>query len=278
VRGDHDLNEVKLARLTGAGELVMAGDAAVTEISGAPPGSAGPVGLGNVRVLGDLEVRSLRDAVAGANVEGHHLRGVDAERDLGGVEWVDLRVAAAGNPCPRCGEGAFERFAGIEVGHVVFLGTKYSEPMGCTFLGDDGQLRPMVMGCYGIGITRTVAAVIEQNHDDDGIVWPWPLAPFHVHLVSLDPGKPEVAEAAASVEAALESAGFEVLHDDREGVSPGVKFKDADLLGMPLRVTVGARGLKEGVVELRERRSKELIKLAPDALVEAATAARDRLA
>jgi threonyl-tRNA synthetase len=155
---------------------------------------------------------------------------------------------------------------------------KYSAAMGCVFLDEHAKEHPMVMGCYGIGITRTVAAVVEQNHDDDGIVWPWPIAPFHVHLVSLDPGKAEVAEAAASIETALEAAGFDILHDDREGVSPGVKFKDADLLGMPLRVTVGARGLKEGVVELRERRSKELIKLAPDALVEAATAARDRLA
>src|SRR5262249_1002415 len=135
--------------------------------------------------------------------------------------------------------------------------------------------QPMVMGCYGIGITRTIAAVIEQNYDADGIIWPWPVAPYQVHLVSLDSAKPEIAEVAAKVERDLESSGFEGLHDDRGGLRPGVKFKDADLLGMPLRLTVGAKGLKDGIVELRDRRSKQVEKVKPEGVVSAVTAARE---
>jgi prolyl-tRNA synthetase len=145
------------------------------------------------------------------------------------------------------------------------------------FLDEAGAERPMVMGCYGIGITRTVAAVVEQNYDADGIIWPWPVAPYHVQLVSLDSNKPEIAAVATRAESDLEAAGFEVLHDDREGLSPGVKFKDADLIGMPLRLTVGAKGLKDGIVELRDRRSKEVVKVKPEEVVAAVSAARDRL-
>jgi prolyl-tRNA synthetase len=163
------------------------------------------------------------------------------------------------------------------VGQVFKLGTKYSVAMNCVFLDEAGAERPMVMGCYGIGVTRTIAAVIEQNYDTDGIIWPWPVAPYHVHLVSLDSAKPEISSVANRLETELEGAGFEVLHDDREGLSPGVKFKDADLLGMPLRLTVGAKGLKDGVVELRDRRTKEVVKVKPDEVVAAVTAARERI-
>jgi prolyl-tRNA synthetase len=149
--------------------------------------------------------------------------------------------------------------------------------MGCTFLDENGKDQPMVMGCYGIGITRTVAAAIEQNYDDDGIVWPWPIAPFQVHLLNLDPANAEVSQVANELEASLEQAGFEVLHDEREGLSPGAKFKDADLLGFPLRVMVGSKGLKDGVVELKERRTKALSKLAPGAVVAAVSEAKARI-
>jgi prolyl-tRNA synthetase len=141
--------------------------------------------------------------------------------------------------------------------------------MGCNYLDEGGASKPMVMGCYGIGITRTVAAVIEQGNDADGIIWPWPVAPFHIHLLSLDAGKPDVAAAAERAELDLEAAGFEVLHDDRDGLSPGVKFKDADLLGMPLRVVVGTKGLKDGSVELKDRRTKKMEKVPVDQLVAA---------
>jgi prolyl-tRNA synthetase len=183
-------------------------------------------------------------------------------------------MANAGDPCVRCGKGTYEAFRGIEVGQVFKLGTKYSEAMRCVFLDEAGAERPMVMGCYGIGITRTIAAVIEQNFDGDGVIWPWPVAPYHVHLVTLDANKPEIAEVANELERQLEAAGLEVLHDDRDGLSPGVKFKDADLLGMPLRLVVGAKGLKEGIVELRNRRTKEVQKVKPGEVLAAVLVAR----
>jgi prolyl-tRNA synthetase len=150
--------------------------------------------------------------------------------------------------------------------------------MRCVFLDEAGAERPMVMGCYGIGVTRTIAAVVEQNYDADGIIWPWAVAPYHVHLASLDSNKPDIAGVANQAERDLEAAGVEVLHDDRNGLSPGVKFKDADLLGMPLRLTVGAKGLKDGIVELRDRRTKEVVKVKPEQVVSAVAAARARLA
>jgi prolyl-tRNA synthetase len=278
IRSDHEPNPVKLKNLLGAAALDLVPLEEAERIAGAPSGFIGPIGL-DVPVYVDRSLEGAFNLTCGANHAGDHYFGFRPDRDLPTLQgFHDLRMAAEGDACVRCDGGRYEAFRGIEVGQVFKLGTKYSQAMHCVFIDEHATEHPMVMGCYGIGITRTVAAVIEQNHDADGIVWPWPLAPFHVHLVSLDPGKPEVAEAAAAVEAALVGAGFEVLHDDRDGISPGVKFKDADLLGMPLRVTVGARGLKEGVVELRERRSKEMTKVAPDALVAAAEAVRARLA
>src|SRR5262249_27054568 len=173
-----------------------------------------------------------------------------------GVELADLRVATAGDPCPRCGVGVFERFAGIEVGHVFFLGTKYSTPMGATFLGDDGQLRPMVIGCYRTGITRPPAAAIEQNNDADGIIWPMSLAPYQVELLTLQAKDAEVSAAAERLYGELTAAGIEVLYDDRDE-RPGAKFKDADLIGIPLRLAVGKKSLADGKVELKPRRAKQ---------------------
>jgi prolyl-tRNA synthetase len=254
VRGDHDVNEVKLRKLVGATDVVLAGDAAVFEITGAPVGFAGPYGLKpGARVVGDLEVQIMSGAATGANERDQHYVGLDVARDLTGVEWADIRVAAAGDPCPRCGEGVFERFAGIEVGHVFFLGTKYSAPMECSFLGEDGKLKPMVMGCYGIGITRVAASAIEQNHDADGIIWPMSLAPYHVELLTLQAKDAEVVAAAEAIYKQLRDAGIEVLFDDRDE-RPGAKFKDADLIGIPLRLAVGKKSLAEGKVELKGRR------------------------
>ncbi len=254
VRGDHDVNEIKLKKLLGATEIFMATDAVVYETTRAPVGFAGPHGLPvGTRIVGDLEVQTLADAATGANERDQHYVGLDVERDVKGAEWADIRVAAAGDLCPRCGEGVFERFAGIEVGHVFFLGTKYSAPMECTFLGDDGKLRPMVMGCYGIGITRVAAAAIEQNHDNDGIAWPMSIAPYHVELLTLQPKDPDVVAAAEKIYAELRAAGIEVLFDDRDE-RPGAKFKDADLIGIPLRLAVGKKSLAEGKVELKGRR------------------------
>jgi prolyl-tRNA synthetase len=241
----------------------------------------GPVGLKDVKILVDRSLEGAANLTCGANRTDYHHFGLDPARDLPGCVYLDLRMANEGDACPRCAAagraGHYQAFRGIEVGQVFKLGLKYSKSMGCTFLDKDGKEQPMVMGCYGIGITRTVAAVIEQNYDADGIIWPWPVAPFHVHLLNLDPGNAEVSAVANQAEKDLESAGFEVLHDDREGLSPGAKFKDADLLGFPLRLMVGTKGLKDGVVELRDRRSKEVRKMAPGAVVDEVRAAHARL-
>ncbi len=281
LRGDHEVNPVKVKNFLGAAEIELMPLDEAEAFTGAKSGFMGPVGLKDVKILVDRSLEGAVNLTCGANRTDHHHFGLDPARDLPGCAYADLRMAAEGDACPRCAvagrSGRYQAFRGIEVGQVFKLGLKYSKSMGCTFLDKDGKEQPMVMGCYGIGVTRTVAAVIEQNYDADGIVWPWPVAPYHVHILNLDPANPEVAAVAAQAERDLEAAGFEVLHDEREGLSPGAKFKDADLLGFPLRLTVGAKGLKDGVVELRDRRSKEVQKLPPAAVVAEVQNARTRL-
>jgi prolyl-tRNA synthetase len=256
VRGDHDVNEIKLRKLLGVAEVVMASDAAAKEITGAPVGFVGPVGAkAGLRIVGDLDVKNIRDGVTGANEVDQHVTGVSAARDLAGVEWADLRVAAAGDGCPRCGKGTFTLFLGIEVGHVFYLGTKYSQPMGCTYLDVAGKEQVMEMGCYGIGVTRVAAAAIEQNHDQDGIIWPMSIAPYQVALLTLQQNDAAVVAAADKLYAELTAAGIEVIYDDRDE-RPGAKFKDADLIGVPLRVAVGQKSLAEGKLELKPRSAK----------------------
>jgi len=269
LRSDHEPNLVKLKNLTGADSIELTPIAEAEKRAGAPSGFIGPVDL-DVPVYVDRSLEGAFNLTCGANKEGYHHFGFKPDRDLRQFKgFHDLRMAAEGDRCTRCGTGKYQSFRGIEVGQVFKLGTKYSTAMGCNYLDEGGGSKPMVMGCYGIGITRTVAAVIEQGNDADGIIWPWPVAPFHIHLLSLDAGKPDVAAVAERAERDLEAAGFEVLHDDRDGLSPGVKFKDADLLGMPLRVVVGAKGLKYGTVELKDRRTKKMEKVPFDQLVAA---------
>ncbi len=255
LRGDRELNAIKLANLLGVDWALMAEDAVVQKTTGAPAGFAGPVGL-KVRIIADNEVRAMADFVVGGNAVDLHVTGVNHGRDFRVDRFADLRQAEAGDPCPRCAGGRLESWRGIEVGHVFKLGTKYSEAMEATVLDAEGQARTLVMGCYGIGVGRTVAASIEQNHDENGIVWPMPLAPFQVIVTLVNPNDAEVREAGESLYRELLAAGVEVLLDDRDE-RPGSKFKDADLLGIPLRVNVGARGLKEQAFELQERRSGE---------------------
>jgi prolyl-tRNA synthetase len=269
LRSDHEPNLVKLKNLTGADFIELTPIAEAEKRAGAPSGFIGPVEF-DVPVYVDRSLDGAFNLTCGANKEGYHHFGFKPDRDLKQFKgFHDLRVATEGDRCTRCATGKYQSFRGIEVGQVFKLGTKYSTAMGCNYLDEGGGSKPMVMGCYGIGITRTVAAVIEQGHDADGIIWPWSVAPFHIHLLSLDAGKPDVAAAAERAELDLEAAGFEVLHDDREGLSPGVKFKDADLLGMPLRVVVGTKGLKDGTVELKDRRTKKMEKVPVDQLVAA---------
>ena len=255
VRGDHEASATKVQAALGGEPVALADEQAVERATGAPVGFAGPVGL-TVRMLADAALRGVRGAVAGANRADEHVVNVDQARDLPELVFADLRQARSGDACPRCDGGAFAEHRGIEVGQVFYLGTKYSEAMGATFLGADGRQRPIVMGCYGIGITRTVAAAIEQHHDDAGIVWPAPLAPYGVHVVPVSVEDARLRETAEQLAASLDAAGVDALLDDRDE-RPGVKFKDADLIGLPVRVTVGPRALARGCVELKTRTARE---------------------
>ena len=256
IRGDREVNEVKLLNHLGVLHLALASDAEVERATGAPTGYAGPVGLADgVRLIADPSVRELCGFVCGANEGDMHYRGTVWERDATPDEWVDVLLVDAGDPCPRC-DGTLELFRGIEVGHIFKLGCKYSEKLSCNFLDENGADKPMTMGCYGLGIGRTVAAAIEQNHDKDGIIWPLPLAPFQVLVIALNPQVDAVREAADGFYRELSEQGVEVLYDDRKE-RPGVKFKDADLVGIPVRMVVGQRGLDQGEVEISMRRDRE---------------------
>jgi prolyl-tRNA synthetase len=254
VRGDHELNEIKLRNLLKAEQVEMAEPELVAEVSGAPLGFAGPMGL-RVRVVADQAIEGMRNAVTGGNKQDLHLRNVNRERDFHVDVFADLRLITPEDSCPRCGsEIRFGR--GIEVGHVFKLGTKYSEAMGAVFLDEDGAEKPIVMGCYGIGVGRTVAAAIEQNHDENGIVFPIPIAPFEVLILPLQMHEPEVVNASEKIYTELSESGLDVLLDDRD-LRAGVKFNDADLLGTPVRITVGMRNLKNSEVEMKLRSEKE---------------------
>ncbi|MEO0345719.1 MAG: proline--tRNA ligase [Pseudomonadota bacterium] len=261
LRGDHELNAVKAAKLPDvATPLTMAEPAEIVNATGAPPGSVGPVGL-EIPLFVDHAAAELADFVCGANDKGVHLTGVNWGRDLPAPESVDLRNVVAGDPSPT-GAGALDIARGIEVGHIFQLGTKYSDAMAATVQDEDGSALTVTMGCYGIGITRIVAAAIEQNHDDAGIIWPEPLAPWTVVLVPINAHKSDaVREAADALYADLLAAGVEVLYDDRDA-RPGAKFADAELLGIPHRITIGDRGLATGDFEYRYRRadSAEMLK------------------
>jgi prolyl-tRNA synthetase len=252
VRGDHELSEAKLQQALGCQWVTMADAQTVERHTGAAVGFAGPIGL-RLRVLADHALRGLAGAVAGANETDQHLVDVAVDRDVPGLDFADLRVAQPDDPCARCPDGIYEGHRGIEVGQVFYLGTKYSQAMKATYLDAEGEERLMQMGCYGIGITRTAAAAVEQNHDDNGIIWPFALAPAHVHLVAVNPKDPAQRAAAEKLYTELGAAGVEVLYDDREE-RPGVKFKDADLIGVPLRVTVGPKALARDAVEVKGRR------------------------
>jgi prolyl-tRNA synthetase len=249
VRGDHEVNPVRLARAVGVDEVFLATDADVERASGAKVGFAGPVGWRG-RVVVDRAAVLVASAITGANETDHHVTGVVHGRDYQG-EIADLRLATDGDPCPGCADGRLTSYKGIEGGHIFVLGTKYSAAMNATFLDEQQQRRPFVMGCYGIGVSRLVATTIEQNHDEDGIRWPLSIAPYHVHLCTLGKDAPLLA-AAKELYEALWALGVEVLWDDRDE-RPGVKFKDADLIGIPVRVTFGGKSFAAGNVEVKPR-------------------------
>jgi prolyl-tRNA synthetase len=254
IRGDHEVNEVKLKNLLGADKLELADPGLVAEVTGAPLGFAGPVGL-KVGIIADHAVKGMVNFVTGANKVDLHFRNVNLERDFRVDQFADLRVIMRGDRCPRCdGEINFGR--GIEVGHVFKLGTKYSKAMHAVFLDERGEEKLFFMGCYGIGVARTVAAAIEQNHDRDGIIFPISMAPFEAALLPLQMHEKNVVEASEKIYKACLAHGLDILLDDRD-VRPGVKFKDADLMGTPVRITLGERTLKQGMVELKLRSEKD---------------------
>ncbi len=267
VRGDHRLNAIKAAKLPGmASPLVLAEPDEVRDTLGAGFGSLGPVGA-PIRVVVDHTAAQMPHFVCGANEDGYHVKGATWGRDVPNAEFADIREIVSGDPSP-CGAGTLEIRRGIEVGHIFQLGTKYSETMNASVLDEQGRSQPMVMGCYGIGITRIVAAAIEQNHDENGIIWPAAMAPFDVAIVPLGMDKSEaVAQATERLYAACQDAGLSAFLDDRRE-RPGVKFAEMELLGMPLRVTVGERSLAEGNLELTHRHSGETEMIAADTILD----------
>jgi prolyl-tRNA synthetase len=262
VRGDHELNEIKLARAVGATEVRLASSEEVIKATGAPVGYAGPVGFKG-RMFVDPFAAAVPDGICGANQADLHKTHVVFGRDYQATT-AELRNVKAGDPCPQCAM-PLSLYRGIEAGHIFLLGTHYSAKMGANFLDEKGESRPLVMGCYGIGVSRLIATAVEQHHDDNGICWPMSIAPYQVHIVQVG-SEPEVQAAVQRLESELIQRGIEVLTDDREE-RPGVKFKDADLIGIPLRLTVGKKALAQGAVELKARRetnpkNSELITLA----------------
>ena len=256
LRGNHELNEIKLNNLLGCANLEMAGDEVVVKVTGAPVGFAGPVGL-KAKIIADLDIKGMKNFVTGGNAKDLHLKNVNLERDFTVSRFADIRNVIHGDLCPRCTDGILEMWRGIEVGHVFKLGTKYSKALKAAYLDDAGKEQIIFMGCYGIGIGRTVAACIEQNHDDNGITFPLPIAPFHCIISALNMKEDTVREASELIYQQLVSSGVEALLDDRDE-RPGFKFKDADLIGIPLRIVVGSKNLADGKVELKVRNTGEV--------------------
>jgi len=269
VRGDREVNEAKLAMALGADIVAPAPPDVIEKVTGAPVGFAGPVGLSGIEIIADHTVEPLVNIVVGGNEQDVHLKNVNPGRDFEATAWHDIVLIRKGDLCPKCGK-ELNSFRGIEVSQAFKLGTKYSTSMNATYLDEDGVAKPFVMGCYGLGVSRTVAAIIEQHHDDDGIMWPLAVAPFAVEVLTVSTKSEDCVSAADELYSELTAAGVEVLYDDRAD-SAGVKFKDADLIGIPLRVTVGDRGLKKGIVEARVRRTGDVTEIPKE------TAAQDVL-
>lgn len=256
VRGDHEVNTIKIQNKLGCLTIDMAAEAAIQNI-GSVSGFIGPINLtGEVTIIADTTVMNMYNAVCGANVQDKHYTNVNPIRDFKPTYVTDIRMIDAGDPCPRCGKPVVKA-RGIEVGQVFKLHTKYSEALQATFLDENGREKPMVMGCYGIGVSRTMAAAIEQNYDENGIIWPVPIAPYHAVVVPISTKDQQQMELAEQIYQQLNQAGVETVIDDRNE-RPGVKFKDADLIGYPLKVTVGPKTINEQKVEVKIRRTGEV--------------------
>ncbi len=266
LRGSDELNPIKLKNLLGmTNPPQMLTDTEVKEASGAHPGSCGPVGL-KIPIYADTGILNLRNYIVGANEDGFHLKNVNHERDYQITKVADVRMAKEGDKCPES-EGRLKSFRGIEVGHVFYLGQKYAKKMNGVFLDKNGRSQFYEMGCYGIGVTRTVQGAIEQSHDQDGIIWPKAIAPFHVHICHLDPKDAELSQYIESLMKTFEEHKIDVFLDDRDE-RPGFKFKDADLLGFPVRIVVGKKGFDAKEIEVVNRKTKEVSKVSPSEVVQ----------
>ncbi len=264
VRGDHEVNEIKLRNLIDCNDLSLAGDDLIIKTTHAPVGFSGPIGL-DIRIITDNAVSQMCDFVTGGNEKDTHLINVNLG-DFKVDRYADLRVITNEDPCPRCG-GKLSFKRGIEVGHVFKLGKKYSEALGATYLNARGREESIIMGCYGIGVGRTIAAAIEQNHDSNGIIFPTSIAPFQVMVLPINMDKSEVRDKSEALYISLKDEGYDVLIDDRDE-SPGVKFKDADLIGIPIRLTLSKKTSKDDMVELKVRRTQEVIMVKKDDLLD----------
>ena len=267
IRGDRQINEIKLKNSLGCINLEMADASTVEKITGAPVGFAGPIKLKNVMIIADEEIARLKNFVTGANENDHHFINVNLGRDFEINLVKEIRCAEVGERCPRCMKGKLLTSRGIEVGNTFMLGTKYSQSLGAAFLDADGQEKPFIMGSYGIGITRTAQAAVEKFHDDSGIIWPASIAPVSVEVIPLNVADEKQNKVAFEIYQKMKEENVEVLIDDRDERA-GVKFNDADLIGIPLRINVGAKSLKENKVEICVRKTKEVISASPDEVVE----------
>lgn len=263
VRGDHEVNDIKLKNHFDASVVELADANTTKEVLGCSVGSLGPIGAEGVEVIADNAVQAIVNGVCGANEENYHYKNVNPERDFKVISYTDLRFIKEGDPSPD-GQGTIIFAKGIEVGHVFKLGTRYSEAMNAEILDENGRTKPMIMGCYGIGVSRTMAAVAEQFNDENGLVWPTNISPFQVHLIAINMKDSAQAELAEELYSSLQEAGMEVLMDDRQE-RPGVKFADSDLIGLPVRVTVGKKA-GEGIVEVKIRKNGEMQEVRKDEL------------
>ncbi|MFH1762282.1 MAG: proline--tRNA ligase [bacterium] len=269
LRGDREANIPKIRRALGVDSVELASEEEILNVTKAPQGFTGPYGISGVEIIADIEIKGMKNFVSGANKKDTHLINVNWDK-IKVSKWADLSFAEQGQTCPRCKKGKYQKYQGIEVGQVFKLGTKYSHKMKAAYLDAKGREHEIVMGCYGIGVGRTVAAAIEQNHDDRGIIWPWSIAPFHISLLNLDPDNSETDSVSDNIYKELVQNGYDVLYDERNE-RPGFKFADADLLGFPIRLTVGSKSLKRGGVEITNRKlgreGNELVP--PDKILEA---------
>jgi prolyl-tRNA synthetase len=255
VRGDHAINEAKVKKFLKTASLALASEEVIQKVTGAPVGFAGPVGLSGVRIIADQAVAEISSGVTGANKKDYHLKNVVFGRDYE-AELADLRYAAAGDECPRCSGGKFQICRGIEVGHIFKLGTKYSKALEATYLDENNQAQNFIMGCYGIGVSRIASAAIEQNNDQFGMIWPISIAPYQAVIIPVRIDDEKQKEVALKIYEDFQAAGIQVVLDDRDA-SLGVRMKDLDLMGFPIKIIIGPKSLQENKVEIKMRTEKE---------------------